>query len=84
MRKKSHELWSNLVILEEEIIITRWDPNTLDDEKMTIYLELHERKKEKARLRRDHKQKKVLHDIKDILLDDASGIDFNVNLPILD
>ena len=83
-KKEAQAINFNLATLDEVIVIQNQDPNIFDEERLTIYTKLSEIKKEQARLRKEHKQKQVLHDVKNILLNVDLDIVLNENAPILD
>ena len=57
------------ITLDEEILIPKYDYDTMTREKIGILQQALEKKKHQEMLRREHKQKKALQDIKEIFLD---------------
>ena len=57
------------ITLDEEIVIPKYDYDTMTIEKIGILQQALEKKKHQEKLKREHRQKKALQDIKDIFLD---------------
>lgn len=88
LKKKSKKLPQDLigkqVTVGEEIIIPNWDSSNLSEEKMEILSELFSRKARQDELRREHQQRWILHDIKDIFLDTIIVDDLDEKDPIIE
>ena len=65
------------ITLDEEIVIPKYDYDTMTIEKISILQQALEKKKHQEILKREHRQKQDLQDIKDIFLD-------SFNLPTLE
>ena len=53
--------------LDEVIVLPKYDPENITFEKMQFLQEILKRKSKQEEMRREHQQKQVLHEIKDIL-----------------
>ena len=57
------------MILDEEIIFPKYDYDTMTIEQLRILQQALARKNHQEMIRREHRQKKALQDIKEIFLD---------------
>lgn len=66
-QKKKKKKAKGLVTIDEVIIIPECDPRTLSPKELSRYGELCSRKETQEKLRKEHKCKEVLNDVRDIM-----------------
>lgn len=71
------------VDLDEVIPFPKFDLETIILEQMQIFQEALKRKKRKEQLKKEHKQRQVLYDIRDIFLDAFDITDVNEDKSIV-
>ena len=72
------------VSLDEVIELPMFDLNTITLEKMQILQEALKRKTRQEQLRKEHKERQVLYDVKDIFVEAFDIMDVNEDKPILE
>ena len=82
--KSSDTVSQDDVILEEVIVLPHYDLATITLEQMQILQEVLKRKTRQEKLRRENKQKQVLYDIKDILMDTFDIYNLIEDKPIIE
>lgn len=73
-----------MVTLDEVIEIHACDPRTLDPKALRKYGELCTQKEAQEKMKQEHKNTKVIEDVKEILMQVAPDVNVDETTPIID